>query len=134
MSIKGLDISYSGSLAYKSFTDRLNYLSLHNKDYISPRQFSHHFYKEKPWLELREYVISRDLGYDLGIPGVDILGPVLVHHIIPITLEDVENYNTDVILNPDNCITVSIETHNIIHYGELIDPYVERKPNDHILW
>lgn len=129
-----LDISYSGSLEHSSFTDRLNYLSLYDKKYISPRQFSHNFYKEKPWLELRDYVIARDLGYDLGIPGVEINGPILVHHIIPITLEDIENYNTEVILNPDNCICVSIETHNIIHYGQQIEPYIERKPNDHILW
>lgn len=52
-----LDISYSGSLEHTSFTDRLNYLSLYNKKYVSPRQFSHNFYKEKPWLELRDYVI-----------------------------------------------------------------------------
>lgn len=132
--INDLDISYTGCLNYDSFTDRLNYLSLYNKQYISPRMFSHSFYKEKPWLELRDYVIARDYGYDLGIPGAEINGGILVHHIIPITLEDIESYNTDIILNPNNCICVSKTTHNIIHYGDKIEPYIERKPNDHILW
>lgn len=118
-----------------SFGDRLNYLSLYDKGYISPREISNKFYKSKIWKDLREYVIARDLGYDLGVPGVTIDGPPLVHHIYPLEEEDILMWNEDVLLNPDRLITVSRNTHNIIHYGDRSNTvYHERIKGDTKLW
>lgn len=135
MDIKDLDLSYTEMSSFKAYGDRLKYLSLRDKGYISPRQFSNPFYKSPVWLSLRDEVIARDGGYDLGVRGVKIEGPLYVHHMIPITPEDIQEWNEDIILNPDRLITCSHDTHMAIHYGLIgyEDP-VERKPNDTNLW
>lgn len=130
-----LSLSYNEMITMDSFGDRLNYLSLYDKGYISPREISNKFYKSKIWKDLREYVIARDLGYDLGVPGVTIDGPPLVHHIYPLEEDDILMWNEDVLLNPDRLITVSRNTHNIIHYGNRSNTlYHERTKGDTKLW
>ena len=130
-----LDISYSGALEHSNFGDRLNYLSLAKKGYKSPRRFSNPFYHNPIWRKLRDDVIARDGGYDLGIPGIEIKGDVYVHHIIPIEEMDIEDWNEDILLNPDNLITCSHDTHMAIHYknNEVLG-FVERQPGDTKLW
>lgn len=131
------DLSYSKLITFDSFGDRLNYLSLINRGYKSPREISDRFYRgNRLWREVRDYVIARDMGYDLGVPGVNIQGRVLVHHMIPITEEDLLEWNEDILLNPDKLITTSYDTHAIIHYKKVTPEslYVERTAGDTKLW
>lgn len=130
------DLSYSKLITFDSFGDRLNYLSLINRGYKSPREISNRFYRSKLWRELRDYVIARDMGYDLGVPGVNIEGRLLVHHMIPLTEDDILEWREDIILNPDLLITTSYDTHAIIHYKKVTPEllYVERHAGDTKLW
>lgn len=127
--------TYSEALKYETFGDRLEYLRLNGIQHVSPREISNWFYKTPEWESVRAEVILRDGGWDLGIKGMKITGKILVHHIDPITEEDIENWNVDKLFNPDNLITVSVDTHNYIHYRKrIVEPYVERRPGDTTLW
>lgn len=88
------------------------------------------------WRRVRDEVIVRDEGCDLGIPGHEIMGPILVHHMNPIQVQDLVDFNED-ILNPEYLICVTTTTHNAIHFGDekqLPRPFVERRPGDTNLW
>lgn len=88
------------------------------------------------WKRVRDIVIVRDLGCDLGFNGYDIVGTIHVHHMNPMMIRDLVDFNSDV-LNPEYLITTSYQTHKAIHYGNsdmLILPPVERKPNDTCPW
>lgn len=127
--------SYTELSKFQTFAERLNYLML--LDYgrhEAPRSMSMPFYKSSMWQSVREQVLKRDMGYDLGIMGADIFSKLYVHHINPITEEDILT-GSDKLLNIDNLITVSHDTHNIIHYGiKKTEEFIERKPGDTILW
>lgn len=125
-------ITYNDIKDLKTFEERLELLLL--KDYIfeSPRNEMGSFYKSLEWLAVRKEVIYRDLAYDLGVDGHSIIGKTYVHHIDPITLDDLRS-NSKKLLDKNNLITVSHDTHMIIHYG-VYEPYVERFPGDTILW
>lgn len=126
--------SYSELIAIPSFEERLSYLQLLDNNATSPRHMSEAFYKSKTWKTIRNEIISRDLGFDLGVFGVYINGPMYVHHINPINEDDIV-YQTKRLLDFDNLITVSMNTHNLIHYRrEEKEKWVERKPGDTILW
>lgn len=125
--------SYSELVKLKTFSERLNYLMLKDNNLISPRIISQSFYKSTRWKRVRDMVIARDLGYDLGIVGENIFTKIIVHHINPITDEDILLDNPK-LYDLENLITVSVTTHNIIHYGNSYEEYIERKPGDHILW
>lgn len=133
-STQGKNKSYSEMMKLKTFKERVEYLSI-DYDYQSPRsKRSQEFYKSDLWKRTRKSIIARDLGNDLGFGGRDIHTKVIVHHIEPITIDDIISCSYKCI-DPENLVTTSIETHNIIHYGlkdDLI--YEERQPNDHILW
>lgn len=124
-----------------TFEDRLEYLRLKGsvgKDTFGfDRYFNQKFYKSKEWKQIRNHVIARDLGCDLGVEGYDILGErVLIHHMNPISLEDLEKH-TDQLLDPNYLITVTHRTHNMIHYGindKRFPEQVERRPNDTCPW
>lgn len=125
--------TYSEMTKLRSLSERIEYLKI-NYDYTSPRTVSTTFYKSKRWLDVRKRVIARDLGFDLGVPGLNIEGRVLVHHIVPITEEDIEE-DAQLLYDMDNLVTVSETTHNQIHYGTgpvLLN--IERTPGDTILW
>lgn len=131
------DLSYKKLLTIDSFGDRLNYLSLFKRGYRSPRHMSNPFYKSRIWRDLREEIIARDLGYDLGVPGIQIPNKqdIIVHHMIPLEEDDILEWREDIILNPDLLITTSRNTHNIIHYGDRSQSIlVERQPGDTKLW
>lgn len=121
--------TYSEMVQYESFEERLRYLMLLDGNVKSPRKYSMEFYKSKAWLQVRKEIIFRDLTFDLGIPGIDIIDKVLVHHINPITDDDIFNDNPS-LYDPENLITTSVLTHNIIHYGNKKEEYVERQPGD----
>jgi predicted HNH restriction endonuclease len=86
------------------------------------------------WKAVRKEIIDRDLGFDLGVFGVYINDTILVHHINPINESDIV-YQTKKLLDPENLITLSINTHNLIHYDKKEkEEWVERKPGDTKLW
>jgi 5-methylcytosine-specific restriction endonuclease McrA len=94
------------------------------------------FYASREWKQVREAVILRDNGCDLGVPGFEINGALVVHHINPIKEDDIV-HSHEWVLNPEFLITTTHDTHNAIHYGDsslLRTEFVERKPGDTRLW
>lgn len=123
-----------------SFDERLEYLSLvgsvGEETFGSYRAINQAFYHSDEWKNIRKHIIARDCGCDLALPDRKIVGRIYVHHIVPITVYDVENY-TDRLVSSDNLVCVSKSTHDLIHYGkDRDDPYcfAERSPNDTCLW
>lgn len=125
--------SYSEMIQYESYNERLEYLMLGDNNVSSPRHMSMAFYKSKPWRETRLRIIYRDMVFDLGAFGIWIPGRIIVHHINPITEEDILN-NSWKLYDPENLISTSEITSNIIHYGEPFEPYVERTVGDTKPW
>ena len=134
---------YSDLIQYSTFEDHLHYLELHGvvgKDTFGfDRYINQKFYKSPEWRRVRDFVIVRDNGCDLGVKGYDIGDRIIVHHMNPLTLDDISN-SSDFLLNPEYLICVSKDTHDIIHYGFSSDRYskskepVDRKPGDTKLW
>ena len=132
---------YSDLLSYNTFEDRFNYLKLNSTvgddTFGFDRYLNQQFYKSREWKSVRDYVITRDNGCDLGIPGMEIHGPIYIHHINPINIEDIE-HSSDKLLDPENLICVSFETHNAIHYGDdsfiSRNTVIERSHNDMCPW
>lgn len=132
---------YSELVQLQTFDERYDYLKLNGEvgiDTFGPnRIFNQKFYRSKEWKRVRDEVIVRDGACDLGIPGREITGKIYIHHMNPITMDDISD-SSDLLLNPDNLICVSEDTHNAIHYGDksLIhkNDIVERKPNDTCPW
>lgn len=124
-----------------TFRERFDYLSLKGtvaeETFGFDRYLNQKFYKSADWQRIRKQVILRDMGYDLGLHGYDIIGKIIVHHMNPIALRDLYNL-TDFLLNPEFMICTSHNTHNAIHYGDesllAADAPVERKPNDTCPW
>lgn len=126
--------TYSELIQLKSFSERLDYLKLLDNNATSPRHMSEQFYQSRVWKLLRKQIIDRDLGFDLGVFGVYVEGPRLVHHINPINENDII-YQTKKLLDPENLITTSTNTHNLIHYNRVKkEQWVERAPGDTKLW
>ena len=133
--------SYHELARLSTFEERYEYLRLSGMvgqaTFGSDRYVNQILYKSSEWRSFRNQVIIRDNGCDLGIPGRDIIGDrIIIHHINPLTVEDVEN-KSSVIFDLDNVICVSHNTHQAIHYGDQSllpkDP-VERSPNDTCPW
>lgn len=127
-------------LSLSTFEERFEYLKLKSKIGIDTFGFDRYlnqaFYASKEWKRIRDLVIIRDNGCDLAIPDRTIYGKILIHHIEPITKDDVINRDPK-IMDLDNLISVSFETHNAIHYGDInLLPTIakERKPNDTCPW
>lgn len=137
----GSSRNYMGVRAFMSFEERLRYLMLYGKigdeTFGRNRHLNQVFYKDDYWLEVRDHIIVRDNGCDLGIPEYPIQGTILVHHIVPITEEDILN-RSPILFDENNLISVSLNTHNIIHYGNddcfAAMQIVERRPNDMCPW
>lgn len=132
--------SYSELRRIPTFEERFAYLDLRGQvgevTFGSNRWVNQRFYQSDVWKRVRDIVILRDNGCDLGIPGYEIHGRVLIHHMNPITMEDLA-YGTDQALDPEYLITTTHRTHNAIHYGDdslLPRPVIERKPGDTKLW
>lgn len=123
-----------------AFLSRFRYLSLGGSIGAATFGFDRHlnqaFYGSKLWKDVRDSVIIRDDGCDMGLPGHGIFDRVLVHHMNPVRVQDLLHFNED-ILNPEYLICVSTQTHNAIHFGDerqLPRPFIERKPGDTDLW
>lgn len=106
-----------------------------NETFGWDRYFNQKFYRDPLWKSIRRQVIIRDGGCDLGIEDMIIAGKVIVHHMNPITLQDIV-YRSEFLVRPEYLISVSHDTHQAIHYGnEIVLPsYAERKPNDTCPW
>ena len=133
--------SYDELISLLSFEDRLKYLILNGQvckeTFGYNRYLNQLLYRCPEWKTIRRNIIIRDQGLDLGCEGYEIQSGAIVHHINPITVEDILNRNP-IIFDPNNLITTRLDTHNIIHYGnsEEVDrrAFAERKPNDTCLW
>ena len=124
----------------KTFEERFEYLKLNGevgKDTFGfDRIFNQLFYRSKEWRSVRDKVIIRDNGCDLGSEGHDIYGKIIIHHMNPISIKDIES-NSEFLLNPDYLICTSHNTHNAIHYGDeslLFQAPAERRMNDTCPW
>lgn len=132
--------SYSELCHISTFEGRFDYLMLHGQvgeaTFGFDRWVNQQFYKSRSWHQVRDYVIVRDYGCDLGIVGYDIHANLLVHHMNPITPEDVKQ-GQEWILDTEFLITTSLLTHNAIHYADasrLPSLPVERQVGDTTLW
>lgn len=112
--------SYNELIQLSTFDERYNYLRLRGRvgedTFGFDRIFNQMFYRSEEWQYIRNQVIIRDMGCDLGIPGREVFDRVLVHHMNPISIRDIRE-STDFLMNPKYLITVSHATHNAIHYG-----------------
>lgn len=132
--------SYLELLEYETFKERFEYLKLPGSvgfiTYGWDRFLNQALYNSYEWRKFRDKIILRDGGCDLGVYGYEIPKYALIHHINPITKEDIID-RAPCVFDPNNVITVSRETHNAIHYGSLdLVPHqmVIRKPGDTRLW
>lgn len=132
--------THSDLITLPTFKERYEYLRLDGivgeETFGFDRYINQIFYKSKEWLEVRDYVIIRDNGCDLGIEGHEIHNRILIHHMNPIRKEDILN-RSDILLNPEYLITTTKRTHDAIHYGDkniLLDTPIERIKNDTCPW
>lgn len=135
------DRSYRHLILLPTFEERFEYLklggSVGRETFGSSRIFNQDFYQSKQWKDFRRDVILRDMACDLGIDDRIISGKIVVHHINPMTLEQLEEGGED-LFDMDNFICCSDMTHNAIHFGDISllpkTNFVERKPGDTKLW
>ena len=132
--------SYSAMRRLGTFEERFDYLKLEGRvgeeTFGYDRYINQMLYKSSRWLRLKDKIIIRDNGCDLGIEGREIHGPVTIHHINPITVEDILNENP-MVFDPDNLVCVSLMTHNAIHYSDdsiLIKDPIARSEYDTCPW
>lgn len=132
--------SYRELRRLHTFEERFEYLSLagvaFDRTFGSARWLNQMYYSSVEWREVRQRVILRDNGCDLGIEGYEIHSDLLVHHMNPLTVEDVVN-REDWIFDPEYLITTAHRTHNAIHYGDaslLRQPFMARVAGDTKLW
>ena len=131
---------YSELILLPTFQARYQYLRLNGEvgkeTFGFDRYMNQFFYRSPEWRRVRDFVISRDEGCDLGIPGREIFGRVIIHHMNPIRPEDIRN-RSELLLNPEYLITTIHDTHLAIHYGDehlLLQEPVERRSNDTCPW
>lgn len=132
--------TYGELVTLDTFEKRFLYLRLSSKPFdktfADERMLNQIFYRSKEWQDIRSFVITRDLGCDIAMPGYEITGRVYVHHLNPITVDDLHNRSA-CILDPENLVCVSRKTHEAIHYRNGINldvGIIERKPNDTCPW
>ena len=132
--------TYTELSKLRTFKERFEYLQLNGvvgeDTFGFDRWMNQQFYHSKEWLDVKRQVLIRDEGRDLGLPGYEIAGRVLVHHMNPISKEDIIK-RSSILLNPEYLICVSKRTHDAIHYGDdriLRPAFVERRPNDTCPW
>lgn len=132
--------TYSELIKIPTFEERFEYLNLSGavgqETFGFDRYLNQNFYRSVEWKRIRDQVIVRDNGCDLGIEDRMICGKILIHHMNPINDKDILNM-TDILLNPEYLICVSHMTHNAIHYGDenlLIKNPIVRFKNDTCPW
>ena len=133
--------TYSELIKIPTYKERFEYLKLDGivgKDTFGyDRYLNQAFYNSPEWRRFRRDIIIRDNGCDLACEGYEIRGKIILHHINPITQDDLISRRRDVLFDPENIICVSHNTHNAIHYGDvnlLITGPIERTANDTCPW
>lgn len=132
---------YSEMITMSEFDDRFRYAKLDGQvgrdTFGFDRYLNQQFYRSKEWKRLRDQIIIRDNGCDLGVPGHEISGKIYIHHLNPLSPEDITE-STGKLFDPDNLVCVSAETHNAIHYGDESilekNKIIERSPGDTCPW
>ena len=131
---------YSELRRFETFEERYHYLALQGEvgrsTFGFDRYINQRFYTSSQWRHLRQHVIARDNGLDLGIEGYEIFSGIVVHHLNPMSVEHIASGDAS-ILDPEFLITTTHQTHNAIHYGDetlLTRPLVERRRGDTQLW
>lgn len=139
-SMTSMTRNYSELSQLRTIEERFEYLSLGGivgeSTFGFDRWINQQFYRSREWKLVRSEVITRDLGFDLGVRDTPIAGPYLVHHMNPITVQDIDE-STENLIDPEFLITVALRTHNGIHYGDaslLPKVWQPRQPDDHIEW
>ena len=132
--------TYSELIKIPTFKERFEYLRLDGKvgeeTFGFDRYLNQVFYKSPEWKATRDFVIIRDQGCDLAMEGHEIFGKILVHHMNPISMEDIV-HRTEYLLDPEYLICTIKNTHDAIHYGDgslLITGPIERTKNDTCPW
>lgn len=133
--------TYSELITLLTFEDRYEYLKLNGKigeeTFGFDRYINQQLYqRSQKWKSVRDKVIIRDNGCDLSMEGYEIWGKIIIHHMNPITIEDIER-ESDFVFNPEYLISTSLNTHNAIHYGDenlLIKAPIERTKYDTCPW
>lgn len=132
--------TYSELILLPTFEERFEYLKLGGKigtnTFGFERYLNQGFYNSAEWKQVRDKVILRDMGCDLGIADTEIHGRIIIHHMNPVTIADIR-LASDILTNPEFLVCVSHNTHNAIHYGSrelLSESYVPRSANDTCPW
>lgn len=133
--------TYSELMRLATFEERFNYLKLHGEvgrdTFGFDRYLNQRFYKSPEWKHVRDQVIVRDMGCDLACKDIPINGKIIIHHMNPMSIEDLEQQPW-LLLDPEFLVCVSHETHNAIHYGDDSilnkNKFEERSPNDTTPW
>ena len=132
--------TYSQLKQLQTFEERYDYLKLGGvvgeDTFGFDRYLNQNFYRSREWKRVRDEVIMRDNGCDLCVDGHEIRGKILIHHMNPITSEDIHRVS-DYLLNPEYLICVTHRTHNAIHYGDeslIVTAPIERTQNDTCPW
>lgn len=132
--------TYSELITIPTFEERFRYLKLQGvvgeETFGFDRYLNQLFYRSSEWKQIRDIVIIRDNGCDLGVEGFEIYGRILIHHMNPITEKDIVN-RSDILLNPEYLICTTKNTHNAIHYGDenlLMTAPIVRTRNDTCPW
>ena len=131
---------YSELVQLKTFKERFEYLRLDSnvgeQTFGYDRYLNQRLYHSAEWRAIRDRIIARDLGCDLGVEGYEIHGRIYIHHMNPITQQDIMHSNDD-IFDPEFLICTTHDTHNAIHYGDaslLVTEPIVRRPNDTCPW
>ena len=131
---------YSELITIPTFEERFEYLKLNGRvgaeTFGFDRYLNQAFYKSDEWLSIRDYVITRDNGCDLGVEGYEIYGRIIIHHMNPITKEDILQ-RSKFLIDPEYLITTIKRTHDAIHYSDsnlLVKAPIERSKNDTCPW
>lgn len=139
--VKAMIRTYSELITLKTFKERYNYLKLSanvgEETFGFDRWINQNFYLSHEWKRVRNSVIVRDMGCDLACEDRKIPGHIIVHHMNPITKDDIANYNLELLLNPEYLISTCHKTHNAIHYGDervLYEDPIKRYPGDTKSW
>ena len=132
--------TYSELILLSTFEERFDYLKIPGvvgkETFGYDRYLNQKFYSSIEWKRLRNFIISRDYGRDLGVEGFEIRGQILIHHINPLSKDDIINHS-NLVIDPENLITTCPKTHNAIHYGDasqVDNTIVTRKPFDTCPW
>ena len=132
--------TYSELITIPTYEERFEYLRCNSavgkETFGFDRYLNQVLYNSMDWKRLRRKIIIRDNGCDLALKDYTIYGKIIIHHINPISLDDIMKERS-IVFDPENLVCVSFNTHNAIHYGDsslLSTAPIERTPNDTCPW